>query len=169
MLCGEPWIGYCPPTDDVFLAEETPAEEAPPDAADDEALAETVATAEIVLAEFSGDAWQVHSLQSTLAGTCQAAVNPIAAETPVPDLDVDIDLMPDAHTYKLDSKPGVRVFFGVQDEKIAEHEAALKFAAEQIEKLTNNVDMCNTHPAGLAMDCVRTVRCSCSVFGVRNM
>jgi hypothetical protein len=52
--------------------------------------------------QFSGDAWQVRSLQFTLAGTCQSAVSQAAVETPVPDIDFDIDLYPDALTCELD-------------------------------------------------------------------
>jgi hypothetical protein len=53
--------------------------------------------------------------------------------------------------------------------KIADLEAKIKELTHTHTHLTEKIDTCSSYAARLAMNCVRGVQCSCSVFSVRNM
>jgi hypothetical protein len=53
--------------------------------------------------------------------------------------------------------------------KIADLEAKIKELTRTHTLLTNKIYTCLSYAARLAMNCVRGVQCSCSVFSVRNM
>ena len=78
----------------------------------------------------------------------------------------------DAHTAEsVDAAPEITIDANTAGwgAKIADLEAQIKELTRTHTLLTDKIYTCLSYAARLAMNCVRGVQCSCSVFSVRNM